>query len=148
MPQAGTKNGRTYASIPGILLTKVQVSYEFEELKSGQDSSRLLRLIREVMNVLEKYLQDMGALVIANKDLHTFYHQPEISNDKSLKLFNLRDTVLETLGGHLPIHPKLINKKLVGMSCSDLENPNPSMLGKATTEAAWKEYLSALFSAV
>ena len=53
---------------------------------------------------MEKDLQDMWALVISKKALHTFYQQLDISNDEYLKLFNPRDMVLETLGGDLLIH--------------------------------------------
>ena len=50
-----------------------------------------------------------------------------VPNDKYVKLFNSRATVLETLGGPLPIHPKLVHAKLVliGLKGQDLDNPKP-----------------------
>ena len=53
--------------------------------------------------------------------------------------------MLETLGGPLPIHPELINAKLLLMDCkwNDLENPKPSMYSK-TVVSAQKEYLTLL----
>ena len=46
-------------------------------------------------------------------------------NDEYLKLFNARVTVLENLGGQLPIHEALVIAKLktMGVSPEDLENP-------------------------
>ena len=73
-----------------------------------QDDIGLLRLIREVMCGVEKHPQDTCALVIADNALHTFWKKPDMPNNEYLKLYNTRVTVLETLGGTLPIHPKLI----------------------------------------
>ena len=58
-------------------------------------------------------------------------------NDKQIKLFNSHVTALETLGGLLPIHPKLVNAKLVLVGCSgnDFEKPKPSMYAKAILSA-------------
>ena len=48
-----------------------------------------------------------------------------MANDEYLKLFNARVTVLETLGGQLPVHETLVisKPKVMGVSSEDIENP-------------------------
>ena len=110
------------------VLTEVQVSDEYEELESKQNGIRFLVLIWEVMCGVDEHLQDMWASVLADKALLAFYQQTDVANDEYLKLFGSRVTALETLGGDLPIPPKLISVNLVGMGCSDLENPTLACL--------------------
>ena len=64
-------------------------------------------------------------------------------NNKYLKLFNAQVIVFETLGGPLPIHPKLVTTKLVlmGLTGTDLECPKPNQYKKAVISAQ-KEYLA------
>ena len=58
-------------------------------------------------------------------------------NDKCLKLFNARVTILETLGGPLPVHPALVIVKVgtLGVTGSDIEHPNPDLYDKAVNSA-------------
>ena len=68
-------------------------------------------------------------------------------NNEYLKLFNARVIVLETLGGPLPIHPKLVTAKLVlmGLMGTDLECLKPNHQYKKAVISAQNEYL-ALFA--
>ena len=65
----------------------------------------------------------MQALVLAGKAMHMFYQQLDVANGDYTKLFNSPVMVLEILGGPLPIHPKLVNRKLVLLGCLDIETP-------------------------
>ena len=89
-----------------------------------QDGIGLLGLIREVMRGVKKHLQNTWALSQTSKSLHTFWQQPTMPNDEYLKLFNTRVTVLETLGGTLPIDKALVLKKIKkqGFSQEDLDH--------------------------
>ena len=50
----------------------------------------------------------------------------QLPKDEYLKLFNARVTVLETLGGQLPMHEALVISKLtaMGVSPEDMEEPD------------------------
>ena len=68
-----------------------------------------------------------------------------MANAEYIKLFNARVTVLETLGGRLPVHEALVIVKLkaMGLSSGDEEKPDDKMCAKAF-ESAQKEYLALL----
>ena len=75
------------------------------------------------------------------KHLQNTWAPANMPNNEYLKLFNAQVTVLETLGGPLPIHPALVIKKLgtLGVTGSDIENPDPDLYTKAVN-CAQKEY--------
>ena len=66
-------------------------------------------------------------------------------NDEYIKLFNSYVTVLETLGGQLHIHLKLVHAKLALMrhKGQDIENPKPHLYKKVILRAH-NEYLALL----
>ena len=116
-----------------------------------QDGIGLLGLIRAVMCGVEKHLQNTWALVQATKNLYTFWQAPTVQNKEYLKLFNARVTVLETLGGTIPVNEALILEKIKkqGFTSEDLENATKripdrdDVMAKAVKEAQ-KEYLALL----
>ena len=84
---------------------------KFEGFETKQDGIRLLGLIREIMYSVKKHLKNTWALVQAEKVLQMFWQKPDMPNDEYFKLSNARVTVLEILGGPLPIHLKLVIAK-------------------------------------
>jgi hypothetical protein len=127
------------------MVTELKSTDEFEDYETNQDGIGLLGLIREVMCGVEKHLQSTWALVQANKALYTFWQQSNMPNDEYLKLFNSRVTVLETLGGRVPVHDTLVLAKLkdMGVSPEDEDKPSDDTMAKAF-ESAQKEYLALL----
>ena len=131
------------------MITELKSTDEFENFETKQDGIGLLALNREVMRWVKRHVQNTRTLVQANKALHTFWQVPTVSNDEYLKLFNARVTVLETLGGRLPMQEALVIVKLktMGVSAGDLgkpeERPDRELYMKAF-ESAQKEYLALL----
>ena len=102
-------------------------------------------MIREVVYDVEKHLQDIWVLAVADKAPLMFYQWTEVPNGEHIKFFTSCVTVLDTLQGPLPIHLKLVNAKLVLMGCNrnDLENLKPHLYKKVIL-GAQKEYLALL----
>ena len=92
---------------------------------------------------VEKHLQDTLVLFIADKAPHTFYQWLDVANGEYIKIFNSCVIVLDTLGGPLPIHPKLVDAKLVLLGYKDPDNLKQIMSEKAIL-SAWKEYFALL----
>ena len=107
------------------MITELKSTDEFEDFDSSDHVWR------------RKNLQYTWALVMAGNALHTFWQSATMPNNKYLKIFNARDTVLDTLGGPLPIHTALVIAKLgtLGLTGSDIENPDPNLYAKAVNSA-------------
>ena len=125
------------------LRTKLKGMKGFQLATDAQDGIALHGLIRAVMCGVEEHLQDTWVMAKADRALFSFWQRPGVSTDEYATQFDAFVTVIDKIGGTIPLHPHLLKKKLreAGHDEGYATKPESSAYQAAAAEVR-EEYLA------
>ena len=120
--------------------SKLEGRKGYEQEEAEQDGIALLKLIEKIMVGVEESLQQMMAIVMAERTLYTFFQKMGTSNDNYKSQFDVYVTVPEVYCGGVSIPQVLVDTKLKEFYSSVLDVTTADSSQRTAAEVPDREH--------